>query len=311
MEELVKIADTRLKIFPVVLGTVAMGERIDLSSSFEIIDAYRDLGGNVIDTARVYAGGNSEEILGKYFKSRGTRNDFVLISKGGHPRLDNMHTGRMSETDMRSDLEESLQALGTDCLDLYFYHRDDSSQAVSESIEIMEGFVKEGKIRYYACSNWSAERIRQARKYCLENGKAGFAANQVLYNCGSDNMKPLPDDTMRRMDEEMKRLHREANILSMPYSGVCNGFFHRLLTIGEDSVKNSPYYTGANLCIAEKIRALALNYGVSVSKVLLGFFFYRDFKNCPIYGPSKLSQVQDLRDITSLPFTKEDFCFLN
>lgn len=311
MENRVQVANTRLEIFPVVLGTVAMGERVSRPQAFEIIDAYRDFGGNAIDTARVYAGGKSEEILGEYFQSRGTRSDFVLISKGGHPRFESMHTGRMSRADMQSDLEESLHALKTDYIDIYFYHRDNLEQPVSESIEIMEGFVKEGKIRYYACSNWTPDRMSQAEKYCRETGKTGFVANQALYNCGSDHMLSLPDDTMCRMDGEMKRLHRESEMLSMPYSGVCNGFFHRLLSQGEEAVKNSPYYTGENLRIAGKIEALALNYGVSISKVLLGFFFSRDFKNCPIFGPSKLPQIQDLADITQIKFRKEDFDFLD
>ena len=310
MEDRVKITNTELEIFPVVLGTVGMGDRIDQRDAFEIIDNYGYFGGNAIDTARVYAGGRSEEILGNYFKARGTRSNYIIISKGGHPRLESMHTGRMAEGDMRSDLEESLRALKTDYIDLYFYHRDDLHQPVSESIEIMERFVKEGKIRYYACSNWSPARIRQAEKYCLENGKNGFKANQALYNCGSDNMYPLADDTMYTMDTDMKKLHRETDILSMPYSGVCNGFFHRLFYYGEASVKDSPYYTEANLQAAKEIYNLAGNYKVSISKVLLGFFFYRDFKNCPIYGPSKSSQIQDLKDITRLPFKKDDFSFL-
>ena len=65
------------------------------------------------------------------------------------------HISRMHREDMVKDLDESLGKLRTDYIDLYFYHRDDTAIPVEETIEVMEDFVKQGKIRYYGCSNWS------------------------------------------------------------------------------------------------------------------------------------------------------------
>ena len=90
-------------------------------------------------------------------KHRGRRDDLVIMTKGGHPKMDTMNISRMSKEDMEYDLNLSLKALGIDCIDIYFYHRDDLSQPVSDLIGVMESFVKQGKIRYYGCSNWTTE----------------------------------------------------------------------------------------------------------------------------------------------------------
>ena len=97
-----------------------------------------------------------------------------------------MHANRTTPEDMRKDLELSLQTLRTDYIDLYFFHRDNEALPAGELIEVMEEFVKEGKIRYYGCSNWSTARMREADEYCRLHGYRGFAANQALYNAGRD-----------------------------------------------------------------------------------------------------------------------------
>lgn len=79
------------------------------------------------------------------------------MTKGGHPEIvpnmPNFGKTRLTYKDMLSDLDHSLLKLRTDYIDVYFYHRDDLNQSVEEEIETMENFVKQGKIRYYACSN--------------------------------------------------------------------------------------------------------------------------------------------------------------
>ena len=84
--------------------------------------------------------------------------------------MDTMNISRMSKEDMEYDLNLSLKALRIDYIDIYFYHRDDLSQPVSDLIEVMEYFVKQGKIRYYGCSNWTTERMIEADNYCKEKG---------------------------------------------------------------------------------------------------------------------------------------------
>ena len=92
-----------------------------------------------------------------------------------------MHKSRVSESCLKYDLEESLRVLGTDYIDIYFYHRDNEDVPVSELIDIMEDFRKQGKIRYYACSNWTTARMKEADAYAASKGCRGFVANEALY----------------------------------------------------------------------------------------------------------------------------------
>ena len=135
----------------------------------------------------------------------------------------------------------SLKQLGVDCVDIYFYHRDDPNQTVDELIEVMESFRRAGKIRYYACSNWTTARMQAADQYCRAHGYRGFVANQDLYNMGVAHMLPYPDPTMVVCDGEMLEYHKHTDNLLMPYMGVCSGFFHKLQKKGLDAVAGSCY----------------------------------------------------------------------
>ena len=155
------------------------------------------------------------------------------------------HLSRMTHDDMVNDLDASLKQLRTDHIDIYFYHRDNRNQTVAEEIETMEEFVKEGKIRYYGCSNWDVDRMKEADAYCKERGYRGFVADQSLLNLGMKYFKGLADDTLRYTRGEAFLYHVDnPGNLEMPYMGNCSGFFHIFDAKGEEGVKNNPYDVG-------------------------------------------------------------------
>ena len=108
------------------------------SLSEAVTNRYIEMGGNVLDTAEVYAewvpGGShrSEEFLGRWLRKRKNRDGLILSTKGAHPRLESMDKPRMSRKDVESDLNSSLQRLGVDYVDLYWLHRDDPGTPVEE-----------------------------------------------------------------------------------------------------------------------------------------------------------------------------------
>ena len=223
----IKIKDTDLELSRLGLGCVKAGVKWAGQEAFDLFDAFLDMGGNVYDTARVYSDwipserGRSERVLGQWLAHSGKRHDIVLVSKGGHPDMTgpdpDMHKSRVSERCLKYDLEESLRVLGTDYIDIYFYHRDNEEVPVSELIDIMEDFKKQGKIRYYACSNWTTTRMKEADAYAASKGYRGFVANEALYNIGEPWMKPMADDTLVIMDKEMQKYHEEnPRNLAMP-----------------------------------------------------------------------------------------------
>ena len=307
MNKWITIKDTDLSICPIGFGTVNAGTAWGNDDDFEIIEKYIELGGNVIDCARVYTDGKAEEVLGKWITKRGKRDDLIIITKGGHPLFESMNVSRMSREEMEADLNTSLKALCVDTIDIYFYHRDDLSQPVSDLIELMESFVREGKIRYYACSNWTTERMKEADEYCKSKGYRGFVANQMLFNMAAETMKPFPDKTMVAMDNEMLEYHKTSKNLAMPYFGVCSGFFHVLAAKGEEAVKNSPYYTRENLELAARIEALREKYNATISQILLGFFFQQGMDICPLAGADNEQQLLEVMGTFDIDFDPKDF----
>ncbi len=318
MKKRVIIPNTDLEVFPMGLGTVDAGIKWDGQDAYNIFDMYLDQGGNLIDTAHVYSDwakpeiARSERVIGDWLSLTKKRNHIVLMTKGGHPDMTvdkpDMHRSRMAKDDMIKDLDSSLMKLRTDHIDVYFYHRDDESISVADLIETMEGFVKEGKIRYYACSNWSVARMKEADSYCKEKAYRGIVGNQALFNLGTKHMNPPSDDTLEIMNQEMNEYHKEnKNNVMVPYSGVANGFFHKYITQGEELVKRSPYYTKENIRIGKRLLELMKEYDASVSQVVLGYFSQQDFLCVPLYGPRNPEQVKEAMKTFDINFKKKDY----
>lgn len=314
MEKQIRVPDTDLVVSPIGLGTVKAGLAWDGKEADRVIDAYLSMGGNVIDSARIYSDwvppevGRSERVIGDWIQREKRRNEVVLITKGGHPRLGEMHSPRMNAKDMRNDLELSLKTLHVEEIDIYLYHRDDGNQTVEEEIEVMEDFRREGKIRYYGCSNWTAERMREADRYCREKGYRGFVADEALMNLGSMHMKPLADDTLVSMKGDVLTYHKEnLQNLAVPYTSVAGGFFHRYLCEGQESAETSVYDTEENIKIAEKIKVLMENRQATVTQVLLGYLMVQEFPCLALYGPKNAEQVEEAMKTLDYSFSREDY----
>ena len=312
MKHTLILPGTGLSVSPFGLGCTRAGSAWTGDRADRLLDFFLDHGGNVIDTARIYGFpdiGASEATLGEWLHRRGRRHEVVLMTKGGHPEVSAMHVSRMSREDMEADLTASLRALRTDYVDVYFYHRDDTQQPVGALLERMEDFRRAGRIRFYACSNWSTRRMREADDYARAHGLTGFVGNECLYNLGSDGAGPLMDDTLIRADGEMLAYHQGGTQNTMmPYSGLCEGFFHGLESAAvSDRVKRSPYYTPINLRMAERIAALREKYAATTSQVLAGFFFTRDCPMLPLFGCSSEEHLAELIAAVDIPFTPEDY----
>lgn len=314
----ITIPETDLSVSVMGCGCVNAGLKWDGQDADAVFDAFFDLGGNLYDTARVYSDwippeiGRSERVLGDWLSRSKKRNEIVLVTKGGHPDMlakeVDLHNSRLSKADMEYDLDLSLKALQTDWIDLYFYHRDDQTRTVEELIDTMESFVKAGKIRYYGCSNWSTERMKEADAYCRKMGYRGFAANEMYYNVGSMKKRPAADDTLVAMDQEMLTYHREnPQNLAMPYMGLCSGAFHKWITLGEDAVKENEYYTKENEKVKDQLIRITEKYHITVTQAVLGFFTCQDFACVPLYGPRNAESFLDACGTFDIPFVKEDY----
>ncbi|HEY1665021.1 MAG TPA: aldo/keto reductase, partial [Trebonia sp.] len=166
------------------LGTMMFGHSpvapTSEPDSRRIIDAYLEAGGNFIDTANIYTGGESEEVVGRAIKDR--RDDVVLATKGYGPIGTGPNTMGLSRKYLTRALEASLRRLGTDYIDLYQCHRPDPGTPVSETMATLHGFVQSGKVRYLGCSNWSGSQIVEAQWAARDLGGTPFISLQPRYS---------------------------------------------------------------------------------------------------------------------------------
>lgn len=145
-----------LAVSPLALGTMTFGTArwgMDETGSRAVFDAYVGRGGNFIDTADVYAGGESEAMVGRFVAERACRDRLVLATKSGFATAKGPHAGGNGAKHVRTALEGSLRRLQTDFVDLYWIHVWDGVTPAEELLETTAGLVRAGKIRYWGLSN--------------------------------------------------------------------------------------------------------------------------------------------------------------
>ncbi len=292
-----------LAVSSVIMGSTYFDTRLPESLVFALLDEYFALGGNCIDTARVYgqpAVGQpsaSEEVIGRYLKARpGLRETMIISTKGGHPPFENMHAPRLDEASLRADLSGSLKSLGTDYADIYFLHRDDPRLPVSQIMPTLDAFVKEGKVRCLGASNWSTARIEEANSYALSHGLTPFSVSQIQWSLAATTPEQCGDDTLVCMTEEEYRWYRDNQFPVLCYSSQSKGFFSKAIAQGTDGLNEkirARFLTPENLEKLEKVKALCAAQPLSPAAAVLLYLTHNQFPAAAIIGCSSVEQLRD------------------
>jgi aryl-alcohol dehydrogenase-like predicted oxidoreductase len=289
--------NTDLRVSNISLGTANLGINDKPEEEYALLDAFVEAGGNFIDTARVYSDwvpgerGRSERVLGGWLKARGYPKDIVIATKGAHPEMEKMNISRLKKEDVEYDIKLSLKALGVEAIDLYYLHRDDENLSVEYILDYLEDFKARGYLRYYACSNWSAQRIKKALEYAEKKGYAGFSANEMMWNLASANMNAPGDATLRRMDENMYTLHEQTKLCAVPYSSQAGGYFTKIHNAPYKAAK-MPYHTEENMRRAKELTGKFADAKTPMQYVL-GYFLGRSFGVIPVFAARDMTQLKD------------------
>ena len=309
---------TNLNASVLCLGTAEFGSAVDESSSEKVLETYLDAGGNVLDTAEIYAAWlpngehRSETFLGQWLRRRKNRDQLIISTKGAHPRLDSMDKPRMSKPVVESDLNSSLKRLGIDCIDIYWLHRDDPGTPVEEIILMLEDFRKSGKIRYSGLSNWTQARAEAARVSAEKLGIECFVGIQNQWSLAKADASK-GDKTWAYTDDSFAKWHAHHNIAAFPYTAQANGYFRRLEngTIDRASaLVRGLFHSPENQERYKRIKTLQATIGVSVGAIVLGYLLNQAFPVFPIIGPKKSADLLESIEAAKTTLSAENVAFL-
>lgn len=283
-----------MRMSQIVLGTDGYGERITEETARELMTEYIKCGGNVIDTARLYCGGKSEEIIGRYLADTGLREKVYISTKCSHPPLGHMETSRLDRESIEYDVEKSLDALGIDTIDILWLHRDDTSKPVEPIIDALNEIAdseKGKRVKNFGASNWSYERIAAANAYAKSVGKRGFIASQALYNMATRSK--VWDDTLAVIEGEEKKRYDKSHFPVFAFCSQAKGFFEKYHDGNLSEKARDRYLNEESLKTYEKICQKAQSEGKSISYMALEMLAEQsDFDVFPIIGPTGLGQLR-------------------
>ena len=285
------------------LGTMDFGGKIEEGRAREFMDAYIELGGNFIDTARIYGDfasgvqGGSEQVIGRWMEDRHCREKIVLGTKGGHPDPKTMHTGRLSRTEVLSDIQRSLDNLRCDCVDIYWLHRDDPTRPVEDILETLTGLVEGGMTRHVGVSNWTPARILEAKAVSERCGLVKAVANQPQFSLARQVV--VEDDTLCQVDAETYAMHVQEKLVCQPFSSQAKGFLAKVDARGEAVLSDKArrrFLCEENLAVLKRAQALSGETGLSVGAISLAWLTSQPFPTFPIVGVSRMEHVEALKE---------------
>lgn len=169
-----------LRVSSIGLGTNAFGKRSDRETSIRIVHEALDSGVNMLDTANIYAGTQSEAIIGEALAGR--RHEAVLATKAGLPTGQGPNDKGSSRFHLQRELEGSLRRLNTDYVDLYQIHTFDPATPLEETLRALDDFVSSGKVRYIGASNYAAWELMKALGISERRGFERFVCTQASYS---------------------------------------------------------------------------------------------------------------------------------
>ncbi|MEJ5048916.1 aldo/keto reductase [Chryseobacterium culicis] len=306
-----KIKNTDLMIAPINFGGNVFGWTLDEKQSFDILDRFTEAGFNFIDTADTYSwwvngkGGQSEEIIGKWMKSRSNRNDIVLATKVGSETKE--HGYDISKKHILKSVDESLQRLQTDHIDLYYTHFDDNITPVEETLSAYDEIIKAGKVRYIAASNLSPERLKASFDAAEKNNLPKYVALQPHYNL------------MERegFETNYAPLAEQFDLSVFPYWSLAAGFLTGKYRDEADLAKSArgegvrKYLNPKGLEVLKALDQVSAKHNTTQGTVSLAWLLSNPLITAPIVSATSASQLETVFNAPKLILDQEDIALLN
>lgn len=298
-----------IEITPLMLGGNVFGWTADEATSFAVLDAFVDQGGDAIDTADVYSvwvpgheGGESERVIGKWLKASGKRNKVVIGTKVG------MWPKRLGirRENIIAACEDSLQRLGVETIDLFQLHRDDEATPAEEYMSALDELVRSGKARAVGASNFKAPRLKEALKQSAKSGFARFETLQPEYNLMN-----------REIEAELMPLCEHEGISIIPYYGLASGYLTGKYRTEADKAKSvrggrmDKYMHGKGPAVLAALDAVGARHGATPAQIALAWIMAKPAIAAPIASATSVAQVSELMGALRVTLSADDVAELD
>ncbi len=293
-----------LKVSPLCLGTMMFGDRTDAAEAGRIVASAREAGVNFVDTADVYAKGESERITGKLLASG--RDRWVLATKVANPMGDDPNRRGTGRKWVMQAIDESLARLGLDYVDIYYIHRDTGDVPMEETVGAMGDLIRAGKIRHWGVSNLRGWRIAEAVRACEALGVARPIVCQPYYNAMN-----------RQPENDILPACQHYGIGVVPYSPLARGVLTGKYAPGseppaetragrKDKRMLETEFRQESLDIAQKVKAHAEKKGMTPGDLAVNWVLANPIVASVIAGPRTLEQWNAYLGSLGKPYDDKD-----
>ncbi len=296
-----------LYVSELALGAMTFGRELDESDARAIVDRFIDAGGNFIDTANVYNGGESEAILGRILDQR--RHDVVVATKVRGPMGPGPYESGLSRKHIMDSVDASLKRLQTDYIDLYQCHSWDPTTPIEETMRALSDLVDSGKVRYIGCSNFAGWQLATAIGLSRQYGWAPIVSLQPQYSLLS-----------REVERELIPLAEFAGLAILPWSPLGGGVLSGKYTLdnpalagtrGETAVDGrfarswNSRFSEASFEIVGALREVAAGAGKTMTQTALRWLLQKPGVTSPIIGARALAQLDENLGATGWSLSEE------
>ncbi|PAW92447.1 aldo/keto reductase [Mucilaginibacter sp. MD40] len=295
-----------LKVSELCLGTMGFGTEAgwgaDADTSFKIMDAYAEAGGNFLDTANIYKLGTSEKIIGDYLSNH-DRDHFVVATKYTlKDNQTNVNASGNNRKNMMRSVEESLKRLKTDFIDVLYLHIWDDITPIDEVLRGMDDLIRQGKVTYAAISDTPAWVVAKGNTLAELMGWSQFIALQVEYSL-----------LARTAERELIPMAKHFGMTVTPWAPLAGGALTGKYLKGEKGrIKpDSKRLNDKAEKITRVVMEIAQELGVSESHVALQWTISRGFQCIPIVGATKVDQLKDNLKTVDVTLTPEHIAKLD
>jgi aryl-alcohol dehydrogenase-like predicted oxidoreductase len=282
------VAGTDLSVSRLVLGTMTFGSQVDPKDARAMVDRALGAGINMFDTANAYNDGESERILGAALQGR--RDDALIATKVFNAMGDAPDDRGLSERAVRKAIDASLDRLGTDYVDLYYFHQPDWDTPIEESLEAMDALVTGGKVRHIGLSNYAAWQISEINCLRARDGRPPIRVSQQMYNL-----------LARRVEEEYAAYALRADLFDIVYNPLAGG----LLT-GKHRAEDAPaegsrftqemyrrrYWDEAHFRAVERLGSISEDAGMTLLELAFGWLLSRPLVDAVLLGASSMQHLE-------------------